>query len=184
MADDMTDEGIMKDVQRGRAERLAILFERHHVKLYNFFLRLCGNRNTSEDLVQEVFLRILKYCGTYREEGSFTVWMYQIARNVHIDRWRKDPQVDSMEDQWLEPESSHPGPYQNLEQESDLTDLRRALAMLPLKKREVLVLSRFQNMKYKEIAKLRGCSISAVKLQIHRGMKDLQKIYAGIKGGA
>ena len=81
----MTDNQVMLDVREGKVEKLAILFERHHVALFNFFLRLTGNRAASEDLVQDVFTRILKYRATYMGEDRFTVWMYKIARNAHID---------------------------------------------------------------------------------------------------
>ncbi len=79
------DEQVMAQVREGRVEMLAILFERHHVRLFNFFLRLTAERSLSEDLVQEVFLRILKYRHTYRGDSKFTTWMYQIGRNAHID---------------------------------------------------------------------------------------------------
>ena len=55
-----TDNHLMEQVKDGNAEKLAILFERYHVMLYNFFLRLTSNRSISEDLVQDVFIRVLK----------------------------------------------------------------------------------------------------------------------------
>ena len=61
---------------------MGILFERYHALLFNFLLRLTGNRHQSEDLVQEVFVRLLKYRHTYRGESQFTTWMFQIARNA------------------------------------------------------------------------------------------------------
>ena len=75
----MQDEEIMSSVKKGSVNMLAILFERYHVKLYNYFLRLTGDKGISEDLTQEVFLRILKYRDTFRHESKFTTWMYQIA---------------------------------------------------------------------------------------------------------
>jgi RNA polymerase sigma-70 factor (ECF subfamily) len=78
----------MEDVRDGRVEKLAVLFERHQVVLYNFFLRLTGNRSASEDLVQDVFMRILKYRAGYQGRDRFAVWMFRIARNAHIDHLR------------------------------------------------------------------------------------------------
>ena len=75
----------MLEVRDGGLERLAPLFERHHVPLYNYYLRMTRDRELSEDMVQEVFLRILKYRHTFRGEGDFTPWLYHIARNVRID---------------------------------------------------------------------------------------------------
>jgi RNA polymerase sigma factor (sigma-70 family) len=84
-----TDNELMEQVRDGTVEKLAVLFERHQAMLYNFFLRLTGNRATSEDLVQEVFIRILKYRAGYLGESRFVVWMFQIARNAHVDFLRR-----------------------------------------------------------------------------------------------
>ncbi len=167
----------MLEVREGKVEKLAILFEKHHVKLFNFFLRLTGNRGTSEDLVQDVFYRILKYRTTYHDWSKFTVWMYQIARNAHIDHLRKKKKEIPLEDQWEEAVSPGPTPSEEVEHGEEIALMRQALSRLPLKKREILVLSRYQNMKYKEIAELFDCHIGTVKTYIHRAVKDLGKIY-------
>src|SRR5688500_5866580 len=79
----------MRLVRQGELEKLGLLFERHHRALFNFFSRLTGHRGLSEDLVQEVFLRILKYRDSFKAEHGFATWMYQIARNVNFDQMRK-----------------------------------------------------------------------------------------------
>src|SRR5258708_40287137 len=79
----------MLAVRDGDVERMGVLFDRHHRMLFNFFLRVAGNRGLSEDLVQEVFFRMLKYRHTYQGAANFTAWMYQIARNAHLDHTRK-----------------------------------------------------------------------------------------------
>ena len=84
-----SDNDLMIQVRDGRVEKMAILFERHHVMLYNFFLRLTGNTSISEDLVQEVFVRMLKYRSTYQGQDKFKLWIFRIARNAHIDFLRK-----------------------------------------------------------------------------------------------
>ena len=177
------DEQVMAQVRDGRVEMLAILFERHHVRLFNFFLRLTGNRPMSEDLTQELFLRILKYRYTYRGESKFSTWMYQIARNLHIDQLRSRRPEIPIDDLYEEGPSPQPCPAQNAEtlQEADL--LARALERLPLRKREVLLLSRFQNLKYQEIAGLLECSVESVKVQVHRALKDLRGHYLELQGG-
>jgi RNA polymerase sigma factor (sigma-70 family) len=180
----MTDNFLMEEVKEGKVEKLAVLFEKYHVQLFNFFLRLTGNRGTSEDLVQDVFLRILKYRTTYRGQSKFTVWLYQIARNAHIDYLRKSKGELSLDDQWDEVVESERTPLDQLERGQDVKLLREALARLPLKKREVLVLSRYQDMKYKDIAELFGCQIGTVKAHVHRAIKDLGKIYLELSGGA
>lgn len=179
----MTDNVLMEEVKEGKVEKLAVLFEKYHVQLFNFFLRLTGNRGASEDLVQDVFLRILKYRTTYKGQSKFTVWMYQIARNAHIDYLRKSKGELSLDDQWDEVMETEPTPLDRLERGQDVKLMQEALARLPLKKREVLVLSRYHDMKYKDIAELFGCQIGTVKAHVHRAIKDLGNIYYELSGG-
>lgn len=176
------DHQVMNKVSQGKVEMLAILFERHHKKLFNFLLRLSGEKSTSEDLVQDVFFRMLKYRHTYKGKHSFITWMYQIARNVHYDYLRKyhrEKPTDTF-DQEVDPK---PLPSDNLAQEQEFSLLNQALSNLPPKKREILVLSRFHHLKYKEIAVILNCSIQAIKVEVHRALKDLKKNYIHLKGG-
>lgn len=178
----LSDNHLMEGVREGKIEKMAVIFERHHVRLFNFYLRLTGNRNHSEDLVQEVFYRMLKYRSTYKGESKFTIWMYQIARNAHIDYLRKKKSELPLEEKGKEALSHEPSPVEKAELGQDIALMRKALSELPWKRREVLVLSRFQNMKYKEIAELMGCRIGTVKAQVHRAIKELGKIYFELSG--
>jgi len=173
----MTDDRLMQDVRDGRVEQLAVIFERHHAAVFNFFLRMTGNRAVSEDLVQDVFARILKHRATYRGEDRFTVWMYTIARNVHFDHLRKSRDAFSLEDQFEDMPSPEPIPEDKVirSQEADLVN--RALARLSPRKQELLVLSRFQNLKYREIAELLHCPEGTVKGLIHRAIQELGDAY-------
>jgi RNA polymerase sigma-70 factor (ECF subfamily) len=172
----------MLHVRNGDVGKLATLFERHHRALYNFFWHSTGNREISEDLVQEVFLRILKYRHTYRGESQFTVWMYRIARNASADYFRKSKREVPLHDLAENELMSHdPIASDKLEQRQEIILLRTALAKLPLEKREVLVLSRFQNLKYEEIAELLGCTVGTVKARIHRAIKDLRKFFLSFR---
>ena len=84
-----TDHELMIAVRAGEIRRLGDLFERYHRRLYGFFLRLTNRASVSEDLVQIVFYRILKYRHTYRDEGKFSAWIYHLARKVAADHFRK-----------------------------------------------------------------------------------------------
>ena len=179
-----SDEQVMIEVQGGRLEMLAVLFERHHVRLYNFFLRLCGDRGLSEDLVQEVFLRVLKYRHSFRGDSTFSAWMYQIGRNAHIDQIRaRRPEVP-IDEVWEQEPSPAPGPERRLEGDQQADLLARAMERLPLRKREVLLLSRFQELKYQEIAGMMACSVESVKVLVHRSLKELRRHYLDLQGGA
>src|SRR4030066_1575723 len=173
--DPTSDNRLMEEVRDGKVERLAILFERHHIMLFNFFLRLAGKRGASEDLVQDVFFRILKYRDTYQGQSKFTLWMYQIARHVHVDYLRKQKPELPLEDQFEEPAAAEPPAFDRLSAEADAGLLKKALDRPPLRKREVLLLSRFQEMKYREIAELLGCDIGSLKSTGPRGLTGLGK---------
>jgi RNA polymerase sigma factor (sigma-70 family) len=181
-ATDRSDEAVMERVRDGQVRELAILFERHHVRLFNYFLRLCGERGAAEDMVQELFLRLLKYRHTWETRARFTTWMFAVARNVHIDQLRRQRPETSLEETPEPAVTSVAG--EELEREQSSLLLEQALRQLPLPKREVLLLSRFQEMKYGEIARLTGRSPEAVKVLAHRAIHDLRRIYLGLCGGS
>ena len=83
------DHHLMRSVRNGDVGKLATLYARHQRPLFNFFLRLTSSRPVSEDLVHDVFTRILKYRTSYGEQEHFTPWMYRIARNAHIEHARQ-----------------------------------------------------------------------------------------------
>jgi RNA polymerase sigma-70 factor (ECF subfamily) len=146
------------------------------VPLYNYFLRLCGQASTSEDLVQEAFLRVLKYKHTFKGQGQFKGWLYQIARSARADHYRKHGrEVELSEEAQEMLPSLHAGVQDVLEDEQRAALLRAALDRLPEAKREVLVLSRFQNLRYHEIARALGCAEGTIKVRVHRAMKDLRE---------
>jgi RNA polymerase sigma factor (sigma-70 family) len=180
MTTTMSDEELMGQVRSGVGEMLGLLFERYQVPLFNFYLRLTGDRTISEDLVQEVFFRMLKYRQTYRTDTPFRGWMYQIARNARVDYLRRKRPETS----W-EPEMSPAVlPTDTAQQSQEAALLHRALMRLPEEKREVLVLSRFQDLKYEEIAQLLGCEVGTVKTRVHRALQELREIYQQLPGRA
>lgn len=164
----------MLRVRDGVGEMLGILFDRYHSPLYNFYCKLTGDRTLSEDLVQEVFFRILKYRQTYRPGTPFRAWVYQIARNTRVDHFRKQkPEVE-----WEVEMSPAVEPTDSAQQKQEAELLHRALLELSEEKREVLVLSRFQELKYEEIARLMGCEVNTVKVRVHRALQELRQIFA------
>jgi RNA polymerase sigma-70 factor (ECF subfamily) len=174
-----TDHELMVAVRAGELARLGVLFERYHQRLYAFFVRLTGQPAASEDLVQVVFYRILKYRHTYRDEGKFTAWIYHLARKVAADHFRKQARAATPTDP--DDLQEHPDELASPDSRATTTDdlelLQTALARLPLDQRELLVLSRLQNIEHKEIARLLDTSVGAVKVRVHRALKDLRDVY-------
>ena len=179
--DSPSDHELMLAVRDGDLPRLGDLFERHNRPLYGFFVHLTGDRTASEDLVQLVFYRILKYRRTYRDEGKFTAWIYHIARRVAYDHGRElsrspSPRGASTD---LDPTDlladEGPDPAEQMARDDDVAILRRSVASLPHEHREVLVMSRFQHIPHKDIATLLNTSTGAVKARVHRAMKLLRE---------
>lgn len=172
-----TDGALMQQVRDGDVRVLGELFERHHRALYSFFSRLVRNRSAAEDLVQEVFVRVLKYRHTFRADAEFLPWMYALARNAATDLHRARPKELPEDPEAPEPVAHVPDPADRLERVEQTTKLRRALGRLTTDKRETLLLARFSGLDYVSIGELLGISEVAVKGRVHRAMGDLRRAY-------
>jgi RNA polymerase sigma-70 factor (ECF subfamily) len=173
------DEDLMLEVRNGSGETLGVLFDRYHSPLFNFYSKLTGDRTLSDDLVQEVFLRILKYRLSYEPGTPFRAWIYQIARNARVDHYRKTPRHITFEPEMVAPVM----PKDSAQQTEETELLHRALMQMPEEKREILILSRFQELKYEEIARLLGCELGTVKTRIHRAIQELRQIFKQLERG-
>lgn len=175
---DLTDTDLMLQVRDNKVGALGTLFERHHAKLFHFCLRMTGNRQVSEDLVQDVFTRMLKHRRSFRpKKTAFGPWMFRIARNACIDHLRRSGRAPSLREDFDDLPSTSPSVVARTEKQESVDLLRRALMRLPVERREVLLLSRFQFKTYDEIARSLGCSVSAVKVRAHRAVKELRLLY-------
>lgn len=168
----------MEKVKNGDLDKLGLLFERYKRSLFGFFYGMNKDSDLSEDLVQNVFMRILRYKDGFRGDGEFRTWMFHIARNVNNDHYRKK-RVDAREsiDDWQETIAGGENRFVEIQREEDLLMLSQALDRLAPDKREVLLLSKYQEKKYREIAEQIGCTESAVKVKIFRAVQELKEIY-------
>ena len=130
------------------------------------------------------FFRILKYRKKFGGHGHFSVWMYQIARNVMIDALKKKARGPEYRDQSaLHMVTDETGETELLENERSQM-VHKALNALNDDQKEVLILSRFQNLKYREIGKILGCSEGTVKVRVFRALKNLKSKYMELEGVA
>ena len=167
----------MQRVKDGQLSELTVLFNRYHVPLYNFFLKLTADKSTSEDLTQNLFYRILRFRHTFNTgNGSFKPWMYQMARNIHADYCKQKIRISEVLKQAEDDTADVPLTAEGFE-EQDYERLKTAFAALGPVDRELLVLSRYEGLKYAEIAQIKNMSLSAIKVQIHRAMKELRMLY-------
>jgi RNA polymerase sigma factor (sigma-70 family) len=173
---EISDEIIMKRVKEGNLAELSVLFERYHVRLYNFMLRLTFDRSVSQDLTQNLFYRIIKYRHTFKEDHSFKSWIYQLARNIHADFCKQHQKAMERYTQVEEYNENFAEDKEDFNEE-EYEKLDRAMARLSPEQKEILVLSRFQGLKYEEISSIRDLSVPAIKVQVHRAIKQLREHY-------
>ncbi len=177
----MEDDLAMQHVREGDVGKLSLLFDRHHKPLLRFFVHLTGNHEASEDLVQEVFFRVLKYRQSFQPGTSFRAWLYQVARNAHIDHAGRHKLETAMPEN-IEFRSAGKLQDESLRQKQDALLLRKALAALSLEKREVLVMSRYQDLKYEEIAGILKCEAGTVKVRVYRALRELGDRFFALRG--
>ena len=167
---DRTDDELMAQLASGELDASAALFRRYQNNLYGFFLRMGFAADAAEDLVQEVFERLIRYRQSYRTGMPFRAWIYQIARNVRTDRRLRRTEL-ALPDQ----AEAADEPWQDTEER--LAQLEWALQRLPEDQLEILLLTRYQRLKYTEVGVLLGCSEGAVKLKVFRALQQLRAIY-------
>lgn len=173
---EITDEILMKHVKDGRLEEMSVLFERYHLRIYNFFFRLTYNIDISQDLTQNLFYRMIKYRSSYKEEYSVKSWIFQIARNLHADFCNDEKKSGEV----LLKSENYPADIaeeNNEFHEEDYQRLDWALSNLSPGQKEMIILSRYQGLKYEEISEIMNQSVPAIKVAIHRAIKQLRGIY-------
>lgn len=170
-----TDESLMEAVKQGDLAQASVLFERYSKYLFNFFVKLSFDRDLGNDLTQNTFLRIIKYRHTYRGDVNFKSWMFRIARNVHADHFRRNKfaktqfeEVNNIADRLADID-------ENLVQNEQERLLHLSISQLSEEDREILLLSKFQQMKYKEIAEIYELTETAIKSKVHRAIKRLKE---------
>jgi RNA polymerase sigma-70 factor (ECF subfamily) len=176
-----TDGELMQSVQAGKTAELAHLFERHHLGVFRYVLSLTRNQPLAEDITQDAFFRVLTYAQTYGPGQPFLTWLYKIARNASIDAMRrsKGASTDGQPDLIR---STAPMPDELFTHSENLTFLNRALNEMSRDKREVLILSRFQNLKYEEIARILECEVGTVKVRVYRALRELTDTFRKLTG--
>lgn len=173
----MTDEMIMEAVKSGDLQQATLLFERYNKRIYNFLARMTIDRALAEDLTQNVFLRMIKYRTSYREGAKFQAWIYQVARNVFSDHYQtvKNRYSNFVDVAKISDHISDSGENE-IQQEKEIL-LQRSMARLTDEQRELLVLTRFQHMKYEEVAELMDTTVANIKVKVHRAIIKLREFY-------
>ena len=175
--DHLTDIDIMALVQQGDLGKMGMLYERHKKGLFAYFFRCTNDRFKSEDLVQNVFERVIKYRNNFGAKSAFNHWLYKIARNVWITEYRKNDPLNKMVEMNPVIESNQAiDPAEIAEQNERTAMLKHALSTISPEKRDAIVLSRYHGMTYKTIAEMSDCSENAIKARVMRGIVEIRNV--------
>ena len=172
----------MLKVKEGDFGKMNLLFERYHRPLYGFIFHMSRQKESSEDMVQNVFLRMLHYRKSFAGTGEFKTWMYHLARNVLSDYFKKNkrtPQHYNVRD-FEEKIVAEQFADTLIEKKQALKTLEMAMESLSDDNRELLILCRYQELKYHEIARILDISEVAVKVRVHRALNQLKSNYLKI----
>ncbi len=169
----LEDEKLVQQA-RQTPSQFALLYDRHVTSVYRYLLAKMGNIQDAEDLTSQTFLEALENLERYRGSGDFRAWLFRIARNKSIDHYRKHRRdvslmedADFVDDGTVTPDAA-------VDQAMELASVVRQLRNLSPDRAEVLSLRLFAELEIKEIAVTLNKPETAVRMLLHRGIRDLQ----------
>ncbi len=172
------DNFLMKQVQDGDLSKMGVLFEQYHGELFGYFYRMTNDPAQSEDLVQNVFYRLLKYRHSFQPDGKFMYWIYGVAKNVFLDLYKKNNPLRHSQD--IQDVKEVSNEEKNKEEQMVSSErkelLREALQRISPEQRQAIILSKFQGLKYQEIAVIANCTENAIKARVRRGLTELRNL--------
>jgi RNA polymerase sigma-70 factor, ECF subfamily len=176
------DTELMLRVREGDGASFGLLLEKHRVSVIHFLYRLVQEGAVAEELAQEVFLRVYRSRSSYEPTAKFTTWLFRIATHLGLN-WLRDGKrergLERLDDN--SPDlpvrqiiDRRPTVEQQLVYEVRLEEVRQAVAALPAKQRAAVLMHKYEEMEYIQIAKVLGCSDSAVKSLLFRAYETLR----------
>jgi RNA polymerase sigma-70 factor (ECF subfamily) len=176
------DAELMLRVKDGDGASFGVLLEKHRSSVVHFLYRMVQHQAVAEELAQEVFLRVYRSRGTYEPTAKFTTWLFRIATHLALNALRdgknerSEERLDERSDEMpaRQVEDRRPSVEQSLVREAALDEVRRAVAALPDKQRAAVLMHKYKEMEYTQIAKVLNCSESAVKSLLFRAYETLR----------
>lgn len=177
MANQLSDEQLMQHLAQGDKNAAGLLYDRYHPKLFGYFVRMTRDTEASRDLTQNVFLKMIRYSNTWKEDKVFVYWLFRIARNILVDFHRGSKRFYNIDE---EPEIGiidREEAIRTRDTNESYELLFDAMAQLPPGYRELIEMNRFQGFSYKEIAVTTDSTENAVKVKTFRAIQKLREIY-------
>ena len=176
------DAELMLRVKEGDDASFGILLDKHRSPVVHFLFRMVQNQAVAEELAQEVFLRVYRSRSTYEPTAKFTTWLFRIATHLALNALRDGKNERSQErldddtgDMPVRQVSDRkPSVEQSMVHQAKMAEIRRAIAGLPEKQRAAVLMHKYEEMEYSQIAKVLGCSESAVKSLLFRAYETLR----------
>jgi RNA polymerase sigma-70 factor, ECF subfamily len=183
------DAQLMLRVREGDETSFALLLQRHRGPVVNFLHRMVQNRAVSEELAQEVFLRVYRSRGTYEPTARFTTWLFRIATHLALNAIRDGRKLkghESLDREVLDGVVRHvtdrqPNAEQELIRAGKVNEIRQAIQALPDKQRAAVLMHKYQGLGYTQIAGALRCSESAVKSLLFRAYETLRARLADVR---
>jgi RNA polymerase sigma-70 factor (ECF subfamily) len=175
--------GWMSRIRDGDMDAFRLLVEAHQARVIGIISKMLGSDSEAEDLAQQVFIRVWKSASRYKPTAKFTTWLFRIARNLVFNEIRRRRHAGGrMEDAPEQAERSEREPDQVL-LESELQEaIQQAIDQLPETQRLAIVLRRFEEMPYEEIAEVMDTTVPAVKSILFRARTELREKLARYLG--
>ncbi len=183
MDNNTPDAELVKAFNNGDADALTCLINRYKGAMYAYLFRLSGDRNTADDLFQEVFVKVIRKLSSYGERDKFPAWLFTVAHHAAMDHFRsasrlREESLDAgsvdgltMGDVLPSPE---PGPDGVLEREEDSGAIRKVFALLSAEQQEVFLLRHYSGLSFKEIAGIAGVPIGTVLARMSRAVAKMR----------
>jgi RNA polymerase sigma-70 factor (ECF subfamily) len=170
---------IIEGCKSGDAQSFARVVDVYSSRLYGYFYRLTGDRNLSDELLSELFIRLVEKIGTYKG-GSFESWLFRISSNIFHDYLRgRKRRRKLLESRRAELEVQTPEPRISDAKEDQLDRLQIQLNRLDADTKELIMLRFYSEMSFKEIAEARSEPIGTALSKLHRGLKKLRELMEG-----
>jgi RNA polymerase sigma-70 factor (ECF subfamily) len=171
------DVGLMLEFQKGDHTSFEQLMDKHYKSVLNFIYRLVGNKETAEEITQEVFVKIYDQVHSYKPRSTFKTWMYIIAKNMSFNELRKGKfrYLDATIDETNVDTRADDRPEENSLQNEVIAAVQAAIQALPEKQRIATILRRYEDLSYQEIAAQLKISEKAVKSLLNRAKESLRE---------